>query len=54
MAMLELTPWNGAPLHKDNPGGAVRTLPFGLSGMITYLILDDLQRVDVLNVVWMD
>jgi hypothetical protein len=54
MAMLELTPWNGAPLHKDNPGGAVRTLPFGLAGMITYLILDDLQRVDVLNVVWMD
>lgn len=54
MAMLELTPWNGAPLHKDNPGGAVRTLPFGRFGMITYLILDDLQRVDVLNVVWMD
>lgn len=46
MAMLELTPWNGAPLHKDNPGGAVRTLPFGLAGMITYLILDDLQRRD--------
>jgi hypothetical protein len=19
MAMLDLTPWNGAPLHKDNP-----------------------------------
>lgn len=54
MAMLELTPWDGAPLHKDNPDGAVRTLPFGGSGMITYLIVDDLQRVDVLNVVWMD
>lgn len=53
-AMLELTPWNGAPLHKDNLGGAVRTLPFGSFGMITYLILDDLQRVDILNVVWMD
>jgi hypothetical protein len=54
MAMLELTPWNGAPLHKDNPGAAVRTLPFGRFGMIIYLILGDLQRVDVLNVVWMD
>lgn len=52
--MLELTQWNGAPLHKENPGGAVRTLPFGRFGMIIYLILDDLQRVDVLNVVWMD
>jgi hypothetical protein len=36
MAMLELTPWNGAPLHKDNPDGAVRTLPFGRFGMIIY------------------
>ena len=52
MAMLELTPWNGAPLHKDNPGGAVRTLPFGRSGMITYLILDDLQRVDGRETSW--
>ena len=33
MAMLELTPWNGAPLHKDNPDGAVRTLPFGRFGI---------------------
>ena len=31
MAMLELTPWNGVPLHQDNPDGAVRTLPFGRS-----------------------
>lgn len=53
MAMLELTPWNGASLNKDNPDGAVRTLPFGRSGLITYLILDDQQRVDVLNILWM-
>ncbi|MBN9096690.1 MULTISPECIES: hypothetical protein [unclassified Pseudonocardia] len=52
MAMLELTPWNGAPLNRDNPDGAVRTLPFGRFGLITYLILDGQRRVDVLNVVW--
>lgn len=34
------------------PDGAVRTLPFGSHGMVTYLILDDQLRVDVLNVVW--
>ncbi len=53
MVMLELTPWNGSPFNKDNPDGAVRTLPFGRSGLVTYLIVDDLERVDVLNVVWM-
>lgn len=51
--MLELVPWNGAPLHDDNPDGAVRTLHFGRAGMVTYLILDDQRRVDVLNIVWM-
>jgi hypothetical protein len=42
---------NGDPLHEDNPDGAVRTLPFGRAGMVTYLILNDQRRVDVLNVV---
>lgn len=46
---------NGAPLHDENPGGAVRTLPLGRAGMVTYLILDDQRRVDVVNVVaWVD
>jgi hypothetical protein len=26
---LELTPWNGPPLHEDNPDGAVRRWDFG-------------------------
>jgi hypothetical protein len=51
MAMLELTPWEGTPLN-NNPDGTVRTLPFGTAGLITYLILDDQQRVDVLDVLW--
>lgn len=52
LGVLELVPWNGDPLHEDNPDGAVRTLPFGRAGMVTYLILEDQRRVDVLNVVW--
>lgn len=52
MAMLELTPWSGDSLNKNNPNGAVRTLPFGRFGLITYLIVEDLQRVDLLGIVW--
>lgn len=52
LGVLELVPWNGDPLRDDNPDGAVCTLPFGRGGMVTYLILEDQRRVDVLNVVW--
>jgi hypothetical protein len=50
LAVLKLVPWNGDPLHDDNPDGAVRTLPLGRAGMVTYLILEDQCRVDVLNI----
>ncbi len=40
----------------DQPGqptdGPVRTLAFGDAGLATILILDDLQRVDLLIVTW--
>ncbi|MDQ3028936.1 MAG: hypothetical protein M3R09_02670 [Actinomycetota bacterium] len=52
--VLELTPWNGDPLSKDNLDGNVRTLVFGPGGegIVTYLVLEDQQRVDVLQVQW--
>ena len=48
-------PWNGQPQHEDNPDGAVRQLVFGPdgAGLVVYLIVDDLQRVDVLKVMWL-
>jgi hypothetical protein len=52
MTVLELTPWNGRPINPDNPDDAVRTFAFGSAGMLTYLVLDDEQRVDVLIVAW--
>ncbi len=52
LGVLELVPWNGRPLNDTNPDGPVRQLPFGDLGMITYLILDDQQRVDLLIVTW--
>jgi hypothetical protein len=52
LSVLELVPWNGAPINKDNSDGNVRVLPFGDAGLVTYLILEDRQRVDVLDVTW--
>ena len=41
-------------INKANPGGEVRQLVFGPGGrgMVTYLVLEDQQLVDVLEVQW--
>jgi hypothetical protein len=52
VAVLELTPWAGDPLVDRNPGGAVRTLPFGEAGLVTYVVLEEIERVDLLQVHW--
>ena len=52
LTVVELVPWNGLPVNDSNPDGPVRQLPFGGLGMITYLVLDDQQRVDLLIVTW--
>ncbi|MGH3566304.1 MAG: hypothetical protein ACRDRH_09775 [Pseudonocardia sp.] len=36
----------------EDPDAAVRNLPFGEVGMLTYLIVEQEQRVDVLLVTW--
>lgn len=51
--VLQLMPWNGPSINSDNPDGAVRQWPFG-KGMATYLILEDEQRVDIIDVLWPD
>jgi hypothetical protein len=52
LAVMELVPWNGDPINAENPDGNVRVLPFGDAGMVIYLILEDQQRVDVLELIW--
>lgn len=55
-AMLELTPWNGSPYNNDKPDGPMRLLTFAPDRghvLITYLVLDSQDRVDVLNVTWL-
>jgi hypothetical protein len=54
LGALELTPWNGSPLHEDNPDGAVRCWDFGPghAGQAIYLVLDERQEVHVVLVQW--
>lgn len=52
--VLEIAPWNGRPYNQAKPDGTMRVLTFGPGGRgtVTYLILEDQQRVDVLLVQW--
>jgi hypothetical protein len=55
LAVLELVPERGEPLNADNPDGGLYQLLFGSGrGLITYLLLTDQDRVDVLVVTWVD
>jgi hypothetical protein len=50
--LLEVNRWAGESYHRGNPGTALRTVVFGGAGMVTYLVLDEQRRVDVLVVLW--
>jgi hypothetical protein len=46
-------PERGQPINPANPTGGVYQLVFGDGrGLITYLLLENQQRVDVLLVAW--
>ena len=52
--VMQLVPWNGAALRRQQAGrvdAATHICPGG-AGLVTYLILEDQQRVDVLQVAW--
>lgn len=54
--MLELTPWHTKPVNDNNPDGALRQLTFGDAGevLLTFLILEQQRRVDILEVIWLE
>lgn len=53
LTVLELTPWSGRSVNPErDPDAPVRNLPFGAAGMLTYLILDRDQRIDILLITW--
>jgi hypothetical protein len=53
--LLEVDPWAGNSINSRNPDAAVRNHVFGEhhEGVVTYLILDDQRRVDLLSVLWL-
>ena len=53
-AVLEVAPWSaGRSVNPErNPDSGVRNLPFGSVGMITYLVVEHMRRVDILLVTW--
>jgi len=52
--VLMLAPERGQPINPVNPTGGVYQLVYGNDGrgLITYLLLADQERVDVLLVTW--
>jgi hypothetical protein len=52
--VIRIVSWNGRPYVSTKPDGPMRQLVFGPGGygMVTYLVLEDEQRVDVLRVQW--
>jgi hypothetical protein len=51
--VLSLVPDRGQPINPANPTGGVYQLVFGEGrGLVTYLLLADQERVDVLLVAW--
>lgn len=54
MGVLELTSWSGRSYNEANPDGWMRHLDFvDDRGFITYLVLDNQNRIDVLHVTWL-
>lgn len=52
-ALLAIDLYAGLPVNPQRtPDGPLRELPFGAAGMVTYLIVEHEQRVDVLLVHW--
>jgi hypothetical protein len=56
-AALEVAPWStGESLNDEYPEAPVRSVVFGTEGqgMLTYLVLEQQRRVDILDVTWLD
>lgn len=55
-SVIALVPWRGESASNTNPDGEVRFAPFTAStgsGFVYYLILEDQDRVDLLELIWL-
>ena len=51
--VLELSPWSG-DRPTNNPRGNMLSMPFGGSGLVTYLVMEDPRRVYIVRITWVD
>ncbi|WP_274232522.1 hypothetical protein [Actinomycetospora straminea] len=49
---LEVNPWDSDPYVAGKPAGPLRTRAFGEGGLVTFLVLEDQRRDDLLLVQW--
>jgi hypothetical protein len=55
-SVIALVPWRSESASHAYPDGEVRFAPFSStigSGFVYFLILEDLNRVDLLELIWM-
>ncbi|MEU7742256.1 hypothetical protein [Nonomuraea sp. NPDC049158] len=51
-ALLELALWSGDP-PSSNPAGNMLSMPFGHSGIVTYVVMERRQLVYIVRIVWL-
>jgi hypothetical protein len=49
--VLELTPWSG-DRPTNNPAGNMLSMPFGETGLVTYLVMEDRRLVYIVRITW--
>jgi hypothetical protein len=50
-AALEVAPWSGKRLA-NNPTGNMLSMPFGETGLITYLVMEERRLVYIVRITW--
>ncbi|ASU83075.1 hypothetical protein CDO52_10035 [Nocardiopsis gilva YIM 90087] len=56
MDLLELQPWSGAPYNRARPDANIRVHSLGEESQcsVIYLIVDHLELVEILRIIWVD
>ncbi|MFB4265257.1 type II toxin-antitoxin system RelE/ParE family toxin [Nonomuraea sp. GTA35] len=50
-AVLEVAPWSGRR-PSNNPRGNMLSMPFGETGLVTYLVMEERRLVYIVRITW--
>ncbi|WP_406318483.1 hypothetical protein OHA77_13835 [Streptosporangium sp. NBC_01639] len=53
LALLETAPWVGRSVNPARSEGNLLVIPFGESGLVTYLVVEPQREVCILRVQWL-